>query len=317
MRILVLGAGGTGGYFGGRLAQSGADVTFLVRPARAAELDANGLRLRSPLGDADLRVAHVTADALPQLAKARPFDMVLLSCKAYDLDSSMDAIAPAMGEDTWVLPILNGLRHYAPLDERFGARRVVGGLCFISAMKGADGEVRHLGQPASITFGERVDEGEPHADSARTAAFAALCARANVDHVRSLRIAREQWTKFTFLATLAAGTCLMRAPVGRIVAAQGGDAFMRALYAECLAVAQAEGEPIEEAAQQTALATLTAPGSPLKASMLRDLEAGQKVEAMQIVGDMFLRARNAGMEAPLLATAWVHLQAYETGRATA
>lgn len=310
MRILVLGAGGTGGYFGGRLAQSGADVTFLVRPARAAQLDANGLQIRSPLGDADFPVAHVTADALPALAQARPFDMVLLSCKAYDLDSSMDAIAPAVGGDTWVLPILNGLRHYAPLDERFGTRNVVGGLCFISAMKGADGEVRHLGQPASITFGERF---EP-ADSERTAAFAALCAKANIDHVRSMRIAREQWTKFTFLATLAAATCTMRAPIGHIVAAQGGDAFVRRLYAECLAVAQAEGEPIDAKAQETALATLTAPGSPLKASMLRDLEAGQPVEAMQIVGDMVLRARAAGMEAPLLSAAWVHLQAYEAGR---
>jgi 2-dehydropantoate 2-reductase len=311
MRILVLGAGGTGGYFGGRLAQSGADVTFLVRPARAAQLDAKGLQIRSPLGDADLRVAHVTAEALPALAKARPFDMVLLSCKAYDLESSIEAIAPAAGEGTWVLPILNGLRHYTPLDERFGAQRVVGGLCFISAMKGADGEVRHLGQPASITFGER----QPDADSKRTADFAALCARANIDHVRSMDIASDQWTKFTFLTTLAAGTCLMRAPVGRIVAAQGGDAFMRALYGECLAVARAEGQPIDETAQNTALATLTAPGSPLKASMLRDLEAGQAVEAMQIVGDMYLRARAAGMEAPMLASAWVHLQAYEAGRA--
>lgn len=311
MRVLVLGAGGTGGYFGGRLAQSGADVTFLVRPARASQLDARGLAIRSPLGDADVRVAHVTADALPALASERPFDVVLLSCKAYDLDSAMDAIAPAMTGDAWVLPILNGLRHYAPLDARFGARRVVGGLCFISAVKGADGEVRHLGQPASITFGERSGE----TDSARTAAFAKLCSDANIDHVRSLRIAREQWGKFTFLATLAAGTCLMRASVGDLVASDDGDAFMRGLYAECLAVATAEGEPIDAAAQETALRTLTQPGSPLKASMLRDLEAGQPVEAMQIVGDMRLRARSAGQYAPHLAAAWCHLQAYEAGRA--
>ncbi len=310
MRVLVLGAGGTGGYFGGRLAQSGADITFLVRPARAAQLEASGLSIRSPLGDADIEVAHTTADALPALAATRPFDMVLLSCKAYDLDSSIDAIAPAVGDDTWVLPILNGLRHYAPLDARFGSERVAGGLCFISAMKGAGGEVRHLGQPASITFGERAGE----ADSERTRAFAALCAQANIDHVRSLRIARDQWTKFTFLATLAAGTCLMRAPVGCIIDAQGGEAFMSALYAECLAVAAAEGEPIDAQAQQTALATLTAQGSPLKASMLRDLEAGQAVEAMQIVGDMWLRASAAGQHAPLLAAAWTHLQAYEAGR---
>lgn len=307
MRLLVLGAGGTGGYFGGRLAQSGADVTFLVRPARAAQLEAEGLAIRSPLGDADVRVAHVTADALPALVRERPFDMVLLSCKAYDLDSAMDAIAPAMRDATWVLPILNGLRHYAKLDERFGARRVVGGLCFISAMKGKGGEIRHLGQPASITFGER--EGER--DSQRTAAFAQLCAQAGIDHMRSLDIAREQWTKFTFLATLAAGTCLMRSAVGGIVATEGGVGFMRALYAECLAVAEAARQPIDTIEQQVALRTLTQVGSPLKASMLRDLEAGHRVEAMQIVGDLLHRAREAGQEAPCLAAAWCHLQAYE------
>ncbi len=307
MRILVLSAGGTGGYFGGRLAQSGADITFLVRPARAAQLQAQGLAIRSPLGDADVRVAHVVAEALPQLASERPFDMVLLSCKAYDLDSAMDAIAPAATGDTWVLPILNGLRHYAPLDARFGAQRVVGGLCFISAMKGPAGEILHLGQPASITFGERSGA----ADSERTAAFAALCAQAGIDHVRSLRIAREQWSKFTFLATLAAGTCLMRSSVGGIVAGDDGDAFMRALYAECLAVAAAQGQVIDADAQQAALRTLTQPGSSLKASMLRDLEAGQPVEAMQIVGDMRLRARDAGLPAPRLEAAWCHLQAYE------
>src|SRR5690606_25500458 len=141
MRILVLGAGGTGGYFGGRLAQSGADVTFLVRPARALQLEQHGLQIRSPLGDADFPVAHVVADKLEALATEKPFDLVLLSCKAYDLDSSLDAIAPAVGEHTTVMPILNGLLHYAELDARFGRERVLGGLCFISATKGLEGEV--------------------------------------------------------------------------------------------------------------------------------------------------------------------------------
>lgn len=312
MRVLVLGAGGTGGYFGGRLAQSGADITFLVRPARAAQLHADGLALRSPLGDADIQVAHVTADALPALARERPFGLVLLSCKAYDLDSAMSSSAPAVTADTAILPILNGLAHYPLLDARFGAQRVLGGLCFISAMKGANGEVLHLGRPASITFGER--DGDP--DSERTAAFARLCADAGIDHVRSQRIAAEQWAKYTFLSTLAAGTCLMRASVGGIVAGEGGDAFMRSLYDECLAVAKAEGEPIAESAQQAALTTLTQADSPLKASMLRDLEAGQPVEAMQIVGDMLHRAHAAGQSAPLLAAAWCHLQAYELARST-
>jgi 2-dehydropantoate 2-reductase len=310
MRLLVLGAGGTGGYFGGRLAQSGSDVTFLVRPARAAQLQRDGLRIRSPLGDANLEVAHVTADALPARVAQAPFDLVLLSCKAYDLDSAMAAIAPAVGPDTTILPILNGLRHYAVLDDRFGAQRVVGGLCFISAAKGPGGEILHLGHPASITFGERA--GEPA--SARTQAFAAECARAGIDHLCSPRIARELWSKYSFLAALAAGTCLMRASVGRIVATEGGDAFMAALHDECLAVAAAEGEPVPQEDAGRARELLTRAGSPLTASMLRDLQAGDRIEGAHIVGDMLHRARAAGLDAPRLAIAWCHLQAYASRR---
>ncbi len=310
MRILVLGAGGTGGYFGGRLAQAGVDVTFLVRPARAAQLAQDGLVIRSPLGDAAFPVKHVTADGLAALAAEKPFDLVMLSCKAYDLESSIEAIAPAVSSRTTVLPILNGLRHYATLDARFGRNAVLGGLCFISATKAPDGAVLHLAPAAKLTFGERDNTGA----SARVLALAAACVQAEIDHLASDAIGQEQWVKYSFLTALAAGTCLMRADVGTIVGTDEGEAIMRGLYAECVAVAEAAGEPVPEKAQGIALGALTQAGSALKASMLRDLEAGQQVEAMQIVGDMRLRAREAGVLAPLLAVAYAHLQAYEAGR---
>ena len=310
MRILVLGAGGTGGYFGGRLAQAGADVTFLVRPARAALLAERGLRIRSPLGDADLDVATVTAQDLPALAAARPFDLVLLACKAYDLDSAIESVAPAVGANTAVLPILNGLLHYDALDARFGRERVPGGLCFIGATLGADGEVLHLGRPASITFGLR----EGNADGGVLARLAAAYAQAGVDHLYAPDIAAAQWIKYSFLAALAAGTCLMRTSVGTVVAAEGGEAFMAALHAECLAVAAAEGHPVPGDEARTARAGLTRAGSPVTASMLRDLQAGLRVEALQIVGDMVHRAHRAGLQVPRLEAAWVHLQAYESAR---
>ena len=310
MRILVLGAGGTGGYFGGRLAQSGADVTFLVRPARAVQLEARGLQVRSPLGDADFRVAHVVAEELAALAAENPFDLVLLSCKAYDLGSSLDAIAPAVGPQTSVMPILNGLLHYAALDARFGHERVLGGLCFISAAKGAQGEILHLGRPASMTFGERSGQQA----SQHLAELARLCAAAGIDHQYAEDIAQAQWIKYSFLTALAAGTCLMRASVGDIIATDGGTGFMTGLYAECVAVAAAAGQAIPEKAQGIARGALTQAGSDVKASMLRDLEAGQRVEAAHIVGDMLQRARASALPAPLLATAWSHLQAYEMQR---
>lgn len=312
MRILVLGAGGTGGYFGGRLAQAGVDVTFLVRAPRAAQLARDGLRIRSALGDAQLAVAHVTADALPALAARDPFDLVVLSCKAYDLDSSIDAIAAAVGPSTAVLPILNGLLHYAALDARFGADAVLGGLCFISAMKGADGEIVHLPSPPSVTFGERDASSN---GSARTRAIEAVCAGApGFDAVRSESFMQAAWNKFTFLAALAAATCLMRASIGHIVATDGGPAFLVSLHEECLAVARAEGQAIPAEAAAHARSLLTRAGSTVTASMLRDLESGQEVEAAQIIGDMRARGHAAGLALPHLDAAWVHLQAYRARR---
>ncbi|KRA45083.1 2-dehydropantoate 2-reductase [Pseudoxanthomonas sp. Root630] len=307
MRLLVLGAGGTGGYFGGRLAQAGIDVSFLVRPARAALLRERGLRIRSPLGDADVPAQVITAD---ELRDAAPFDLVLLSCKAYDIESAMEAIAPAVDAGARVLPLLNGLRHYEALDARFGFDNVPGGLCFISATLGADGEILHLGKPASMTFGERAGQ----ASDGRLQALAAACAQAGVDHLRTADIAQAQWVKYSFLTALAAGTCLMRAPIGTIVAGEGGAEFMAALHDECLAVAAASAQPVPEPAQASARETLTAAGSPMKASMLRDLEAGQRVEAAHIVGDMVHRAAAHGIAVPCLRAAWTHLQAYEAQR---
>lgn len=306
MRILVLGAGGTGGYFGGRLAQAGLDVTFLVREARAAQLARDGLVIESPLGDARLDVAAVTAEALPALAARQPFDLVLLSCKAYDLDSSLDAIAPAVGAETTVLPILNGLLHYAALDARFGADQVLGGLCFISAMKGEQGQIVHLGKAASITFGERDGRG----DTPRVQALAAALAQAGVQYEARGDIAVAQWSKYSFLTALAAATCLMRGSVGAIAACEGGRDFMTGLYRECLDVAAASGSQVPETAQASMLEVLTQPGSSLTASMLRDLQAGQRVEAAHIVGDMVHRAAHAGLRVPRLETAWIHLQVY-------
>ncbi len=310
MRILVLGAGGTGGYFGGRLAQAGVDVTFLVRPARAAQLALDGLVIRSPLGDAQVPVRYLTAGQLANAAAGEPFDVVLLSCKAYDLDSSIEAIAPAVGPHTVVWPILNGLRHYEVLDQRFGASQVLGGLCFISAAKRASGEVVHMGRPASVTFGER--EGDPQ--SGRCQALAAAFAQAGVEHKHSAQILQDIWIKYSFLTALAAATCLMRASVGVIAATEDGGDFIRQLYAECVAVADVAGWPIPEQAREGALALLTQSGSTVTASMLRDLEAGQRIEGEHIVGDMRRRAQTAGLETPMLALAWCHLQAYQTRR---
>lgn len=312
MRILVLGAGGTGGYFGGRLAQAGADVTFLVRPARAQRLREHGLVIRSPQGDAQLPVQLVTADQAAEWTRRGHADLVLLSCKAYDLDDAISAIRPVVGERTVVLPVLNGLAHLERLDAAFGESRVLGGLCHISATTAPDGAVLHLsiGQgPAvhSITFGERT----PNAPRERTEAIRDVFATAHFDSVLAENVMQDMWEKFVFLTSLASMTCLMRATVGEIVATDEGRALNEAMFAACEQVAAASGYPIRQAARERGLNVLTQAGSPLTASMLRDLESGARVEADHIVGDMLRRGRALGLDVSLLRVAYAHLQAYQ------
>lgn len=309
MRILILGAGGTGGYFGSKLVQAGEDVHFLVRPARAQQLQRDGLHVKSPLGDSTTTVQCVTTETLADAAAKQAFDLVLLSCKAYDLESALAAVAPAVTATTVVLPILNGLKHYAALDAAFGRQNVLGGLCHISVTKADDGSIRHLGKLQRLTLGER-DGGT----SARVAAIAEVMQNAGIDVVKSNHIALAQWDKYSFLTALAAGTCLLHASVGEIVTAANGETFLRGLYAECLAVANAEGHAVDAAAQQAAIDMLTRQDSKLSASMRRDLEAGFRTEAAHIVGDMFTRAQSHNLHTPLLQLANLYLTIQETKR---
>ena len=303
MRILVVGAGATGGYFGGRLLESGQDVTFLVRPARAQALARHGLAIRSALGDAALSAPTVTAGEL-----RGPYDLILLSCKAYHLPQVMVDVAPAVGEGTAILPLLNGMRHLEALDARFGAGRVLGGLCVIAATLGPEGEIRHLNRSHSLTFGERDGS-----RSARTERIAATMAAANFESRLSTSVLQDMWDKWVFLASLAGITCLMRAPVGDIVAAPGGLASILGMLDDCRQVASDNGHAPSESVLAKARGVLTEEGSTLSASMMRDLEQGGPIEADHVVGDLIARA-SPEMALSTLRTAYAHLKAYEKRR---
>lgn len=305
MRILVLGAGGTGGYFGGRLAQAGADVTFLVRPARVERLARNGLVIRTPEGQQAFPVRTITAEHLDGA-----YDLVLLSCKAYDLDSAIAAISPAMGADSAVMPVLNGLLHYESLDRAFGPDRVLGGLCAIIASVGPEGEIIRGTALQRLTFGERAGGTSPRVEQ-----LAALCAKADFDTVVSANVNQAAWEKFSFLATMAACTCLMRSGIGTINSTDYGTEIVRGLYAECAAVAQAAGHAPGDAARAETMAILTDTKTPATASMLRDLAAGNRTEGDHILGDMVRRGLGFGLSMPLMKTAHTHVQAYEINRA--
>jgi 2-dehydropantoate 2-reductase len=305
MRILVVGAGAIGGYFGGRMLQAGADVTFLVRPRRAAELAAAGLVIRSPHGDVTLKnPPAVQADKL-----AEQFDVVLLSCKAFDLDDAINSFAPAVGPNTATIPLLNGMRHLDTLDTKFGRERVLGGLCAIAATLNEKREVVQLAPLQSLSFGERDGN---HSDRVR--AIAEVFAKGNFDSAASETVVQDMWEKWVFLASLAASTCLMRASVGIILAAPGGKDFVLGMLDECSAVAAAEGYAPRAAFLERTRGMLTTEGSQMTASMFRDIKAGAPVEADHVIGDLVARADAAKVPVPKLRTAYTHLKAYEKQR---
>jgi len=305
MRYLVVGAGALGGYFGGRLLEAGHDVTFLLRPGRARALQATGLVVKSRCGDLALAAPpFVLANAI-----GAPFDVVIVACKAYDLVETMASFAPAVGPATAILPLLNGLRHLDALKQRFGAERVLGGLCLISATLDAAGTVQHLNDLHTLVFGELDGT-----TSARVDAIRSDFASTRFDGRASGEIVLEMWEKWVFIASAAGITCLMRATIGQIVAGGGAD-FGVALLDECRAIAAANGFAPRGPAIERARAMLTAAGSPISASMLKDIERGGAVEADHVLGDLIARDPRQPQGVSLLRVAYAHLKAYETRRA--
>ncbi len=306
MKILVLGAGGIGGYFGGRLAEAGADVTFLVREKRKAQLDRDGLGIDSQYGNATLRVRTVLA---PGLKPA--YDCVLLTCKAYDLDAAMEAIAPAMGKDTFILPELNGIAHIERLSTRFGNDRVLGGTAKIAVTLTPVGVVKLMNDWIFITFGEQNG-----AMSSRVRALAALFDQSRAVTAKAVPdVMQEMWEKMVHLATAASMTCLMRAPVGDIVRTRFGGELMLQQLEAAAAIARQSGHAPSDAFMQSYRELFAKTDSIYGTSMLRDIERGGPIEADHIIGFMVDRAAAAGVDATLFRIAHTHLKAYENRRA--
>jgi len=300
MKVLVVGAGALGGYFGGRLLEIGRDVTFLVRPRRAEQLRAHGLVVKSRKGDFHIpNPPRLLANEL----SGKNFDLILLSNKAYDLDAAMDDFSPAVGASTAILPLLNGMRHLDVMDARFGATHVLGGRCNIAATLGADGTVRHLNEIHDIIYGERDGTRTP-----RIAAIEALMQGVKFDARASAEILQEMWEKWVMLGTLAASNCLFRGAVGDVIAGGGGAAVM-AMLDESIAIATSAGHPPRPAAAAAIRGNLSKAGSPFSASMLRDLEQGFRVESDHVVGDLIARAGE--LPVPMLRLAYAALKTYE------
>ena len=306
MKILVLGAGAIGGYLGGRLTAAGADVTFLLRAARRDQLDREGLRIRSIFGDLDCPVATISADAV------RPdHDLVIVTCKAYDLDSAIEALGPGLATNGMVLPILNGLGHIAALNNAFGPDRVLGGTIKLSAARLADGTIKHMNDWHWLRFGEQAGGTSERVQTVK----AAFEGTVGLEAVAVDNVMQEMWEKFVHLATAASMTCLMRANTGQIVSTNEGAALFQRMLETSAEVARASGYPPSDEFMETYRTLFADRDGTYATSMLRDIEAGNSTEGEQIIGLMLQRARALEIDSTLLTAAYAHLKAYEARQA--
>jgi 2-dehydropantoate 2-reductase len=301
MKILILGAGSIGGYFGGRLAQAGADVTFLVRPRRKAQLERDGLVITSMYGDYRAPVKTVTQEEL-----GGSWDFVLLTSKAYDLDSSIEAIRSAVGSNTAVLPLLNGIAHIERLNKEFGKERVLGGLAKIVVALSAEGAVQHLNDWRYIVFGE-----QDGSMSQRVRDLQEAFPKESVAATAVPNILQRMWEKIVHLATVAGVTTLMRGNVGEIASVPGGTELFKKMLALNAEISGKEGFPIGEEFLGEYRALFENKSSPYVPSILRDLERKNRIEGDHIIGFMLDRAKAHGLDATVHQLAWMHLKTYE------
>lgn len=304
MRILVVGAGAVGGYFGARLADASRDVTFLVRPKRAHEIQTNGLQILSPRGDLTLHPKIITSSQI-----AGPYDVILLSVKSYGLPGAMSDFAAAVGPETMILPALNGMRHMDLLSECFGPHAVLGGVCMVATEIDDQGRIRQLADFQSLIYGELDGQSTPRLQKLDEALRGA-----GFETSASTHILADMWQKWVQLATLGTINCLMRGSIGEVTSAPGGAAIALEALRECSDIASACGHPQSEnfLAQQRAM--LTAQDSKMTSSMYRDLKKGAPVEADTILGDLWERGQKRGLQTPILQAAFVNLSIYQRSR---
>ncbi|WP_068089026.1 2-dehydropantoate 2-reductase [Polycladidibacter stylochi] len=305
-KILIIGAGGVGGYLGARMAEVGLDVSFLVRGKRLEQLRSNGLVYESVHGGGQVNVNTVTKDDDLTI-----FDFIVVATKAYHLnDDLIELLKKASNGSNYVIPFLNGLSHMDLLESVFGRSRTMGGLCRIATTLTDDGTVKHLNDAHEYVIGGRTPESANAAAQLVEAMKEAKIIMKTTDDVDY-----SMWEKAYSLSVLAAATCLMRAPLGCINSSVGGRQFIEQLTKEAASIASAYGYTPKTAFYKAVLQQQTDQSSALTASMLRDLEAGGQIENDHIIGDLYYKGCAAGLDLPLFGLAKIHLEAYELRKA--
>lgn len=301
MRILVLGAGGVGGFFGGRLVEKGEDVTFLVRSKRKKQLEERGLVIRSVNGDFSFQPKLITKED-----QTAPFDVILFSTKSYHLNEAIQDLKPFVGESTVIIPLLNGIAHVSLLQKEFGEEKVIGGLCFIETTLNNQGEIVQTSAANRLMFGEMKSQ-----DSERIKHISKAFAGTKFSFILSENITQDMWHKYLFITVMSGVTTLMRAPIGPIRESEGGRDFIQNLFEECMEIMRCVGAPIKDNIVQEHMKIIDKISYNMKSSMQRDMEKGSSIEAKHLQGYLLDVAEQFSIEAPLLGAVYQNLKVYE------
>ena len=302
MKILVLGAGGIGGYFGARLVEKGEDVVFLVREKRKQELERNGMVIKSTKGDFSFQPQLITKDQTGDSI----FDLVLFSTKSYHLTQAIEDLKPFIGEDTVIIPLLNGISHLDQLKEAYGAEHVIGGLCQIETTLNDSGEVVHTSPFDKLVFGELNEKKSDRIDK-----IAATFSNTKAEFILSEQILQDMWHKYLRITILSGLTTLMRSPIGPIRDSDNGMTFIAELYEEVTTIMRMNQAPIADEVEEEQLNSIMTLSYDFKTSMQRDMEKGSLIEGDHIQGYLLKLADNAKLEAPYLKAIYQNLKVYE------
>ncbi len=301
MRIAVMGTGGVGGYFGGRLAATGEQVWFIARGAHLQAIRRDGLRVESAVGDIRIQPARATADP----AEIGPMDVVLFTVKLWDTEAAAEQVRPLLGPDTAVISFQNGVDSAERIAAVLGAGRAVGGVCHIAATIAAPGVIRHTGTLARLTVGEW-----DKARSARVEAFVAAARGAGIDVVHADDIGRAIWEKFVFLSAFSAVTTLVRQPIGPLRGDVDGRGMIRASVAAPSALARPRGVPLADDEVERVLVFTDGLPADMKSSMLGDLQRGARLELPWLSGAVVRLGQGTGVATPVHRTVLAALKPF-------
>lgn len=301
MRILVVGAGAIGGYFGGRLLEKGEDVTFLVREKRRKQLEEYGLVIDSVHGGITLHPKTICAGE-----RTEPFECIMLTTKAYHLSAVIEDIRPFVNDDTMILPLLNGISHLDLLIKEFGDRQVLGGLCFIETTLAENGKVVQTSPIHNLVYGERNGEETDRITRLRT-----TFSNTKASFVYSENIVKEMWHKYLFISLLSGATTIMRSPIGPIRETASGYDALRGIVTEVVAIMEKIGAPVGYDLIDVQLNKVNDMGYTMKSSMLRDMEKGLPTEADHFFKYLLLHAEENGTHTPYLQLIYANIKVYE------